>query len=416
VGRRHGLPVEGAIERLALRFRSTQMEDGGWSYTAMAQHGMAAAAPPHMLGIMGTSASMTCAGVLALAICDGATLEYIRARKPGAELPDIFSKDRNLIRGLEALGAVIGDTKGLMPQRGGYFPQAPAQVRQPERVGGKTYYFLWSLERVAMALDLKTISKKDWYAWGSEILLENQLPDGAWNGDYGEGGVDTCFALLFLRRANLLRDLTAHARGRFTDPGERTLSGGLGLNKARARRMKSGIESMSAKPLDKTSAKTADPESTRLTDDLLKAGPTRRMELLDEMESGRGAKYTEALAAAIPKLEGEAHRKARQALADRLTRMKDETLAEYLQDDDDEIRRAAAIAIGQKESKALIPNLIGLLRDHEMSVVHAAHASLKALTDQDFGPPVKARREECDQSVLKWVEWWSKQAKKSTRE
>ena len=52
-----------------------------------------------------------------------------------------------------------------------------------------------------MALDMKTIGQKDWYGWGAEILLENQTADGSWNGDYATGGVDTCFALLFLRRA-----------------------------------------------------------------------------------------------------------------------------------------------------------------------------------------------------------------------
>ena len=51
--------------------------------------------------------------------------------------------------------------------------------RRLGRVGGRTYYFLWSLERVAVALDLDTIGKKDWYGWGAEILLENQAPNGA---------------------------------------------------------------------------------------------------------------------------------------------------------------------------------------------------------------------------------------------
>jgi HEAT repeat protein len=148
----------------------------------------------------------------------------------------------------------------------------------------------------------------------------------------------------------------------------------------------------------------------------VKAPAARRGELLETMEEAKGLKYTEALAAAIPHLEGESHRKAREALANRLTRMKDETLADYLQDDDAEIRRAAALAIGQKESKKLLPHLISLLRDSEISVVRAAHASLKALTGEDFGPAAKATREERDQAVLKWIEWWSKQRKKSTKE
>ena len=77
------------------------------------------------------------------------------------------------------------------------------------------------------------------------------------------------------------------------------------------------------------------------------------------------------------------------------------------------IRRGAALAVGQKESKSLVPNLIGVLRDPEISVVEPRHASLKALTEQDFGPSAKASREERDQAVLKWIEWWNKQAQES---
>ena len=284
-------------------------------------------------------------------------------------------------------------------------------------MGGRTYYFLWSLERVAVALNLDTIGKKDWYGWGAEILLENQLPNGVWSGEYGDSGADTCFALLFLKRANLARDLTAQIKGQVKDPGERTLRGGIGFDKLRGKKnMRSGIETKEAKPIEKPLPRAVDTESARLANDLVKAPGSRRAKLLEEMEREKGVRYTEALAEAIPKLDGEAHRKARAALANRLTRMKDDTLADYLQDEDAEIRRGAALAIGQKDSKKLLPNLISLLRDPEISVVRAAHASLKALTEQDFGPSARATREERDQAVLKWIEWWSKQRKKTSKE
>ncbi len=403
VGRRHGLPVERAVERLNRRFRTTQNEDGGWPYMNTAL-GLSV---PGMGTLANATASMTCAGLLGLAIADGATLERLRERKPDAKVPDI-SEDKNLKNGLQLIASVIDNPKGFTPKR----PEEQQPFVPLQRVGGRTYYFLWSLERVAVALDLDTIGKKDWYNWGAEILLENQSPNGSWSGDYASYGADTCFALLFLKRANLARDLTKQLKGKVKDPGERTLRGGLGLNSLRDRKkMRSGIESLEAKPIDKPASKPADGESARLAGVLLKATGTRRPILLEEMENGKGTQYTEALAAAIPKLEGEEHRKARAALANRLTRMKDETLADYLQDDDAEIRRAAALAVGQKESKALTPHLIALLRDTETSVVRAAHASLKALTGQDFGPAVKATREERDQAILKWTAWWSKQKK-----
>lgn len=407
IARRHGIPVNQALTRLDRRFRQTQMEDGGWSYSPMMRM---AGIPAHaMLPMgMGSTAAMTCAGLLALAITDGATLDLARQRKPDAKLPDI-SKDENLNKGLQALGAVIDNPKGLkLDNRPAFAPQPPAGPFA--RVGGRTYYFLWSLERVAVALDLKTIGQKDWYGWGAEILLDNQMPDGSWNGDYGTGGVDTCFALLFLRRANLVADLTKSLKGKVVDPGERVLRAG----KQRGRkRMTSGIESKDAKPLEKQTLKGKPTEGAQLADAMLRATGQRRTELLETMESERGTKYTEALAAAIPKLEGAEHRKARQALADRLTRMKDDTLVEYLRDDDAEIRRAAALAAGQKDSKALVPDLIALLRDPELDVVRVAHASLKSLTGQDFGPAARTTREEREQAVLKWIAWWSKNRKKS---
>src|SRR5262249_3581901 len=83
--------------------------------------------------------------------------------------------------------------------------------------GGKAYYFLWSLERVAVAFGLPTIGNKDWYGWGTEVLVANQRKDGSWQGSYAHHGADTCFALLFLRRANLARDLTTTLKGKVQD-------------------------------------------------------------------------------------------------------------------------------------------------------------------------------------------------------
>jgi hypothetical protein len=409
VGRRHGLPIVRALTRLDRRFRTTQQEDGGWSYIGMP---MIPQMPGLVMPGMGSdgTASMTCAGVLALAIVDGATLEYNRERKSKDKVD--ISQDQHLNKGLEAIGAVIDNPQGLRPR----MPVNQNPFGPANRVGGRTYYFLWSLERAAVALDLDTIGKKDWYGWGAEILLENQGPTGLWYGEYGDCGADTCFALLFLKRANLARDLTAQIKGKVKDPGERALKG-ITLEQMRGKKsMKSGIENKDSKPLQKPTPKVAETESIRLADALVKAPAARRAELLEEMENQKGLKYTEALAAAIPQLDGEAHRKAREALANRLTRMKDETLADYLQDDDAEIRRAAALAVGQKESKTLLPSLISMLRDAEPSVVRAAHASLKVLTGQDFGPTVKATREERDRAVLKWIAWWSKQRKKSAKE
>jgi hypothetical protein len=66
-----------------------------------------------------------------------------------------------------------------------------------------------------MLYDLKTIEGKQWYPWGAQIILHNQTPEGSWANSGFPGSdesVNTCFALLFLRRSNLVQDLTHHLR------------------------------------------------------------------------------------------------------------------------------------------------------------------------------------------------------------
>jgi hypothetical protein len=119
--------------------------------------------------------------------------------------------------------------------------------------------------------------------------------------------------------------------------------------------------------------------------------------------------FTEALATALPKLNGDAKRKAREALADRLTRMKAQTLGRYLEDEDTEIRRAAALACAMKDCKDHIPDLIRLLGDREGPVARAAHAALKELSGQDLGPRADADGAERDRAVAAWRAWWKGQ-------
>jgi hypothetical protein len=441
VARRYGLPVENALKRVETRFRSTQRADGGWGYF-----------DPNMRvrGPMGRStASMTCAGLLGLAVADGKVSETVREHKPGAKPARDINKDSHIRKGLLALSTTIGkpvDQKG--GRQGGQTPPIP-------RIGGRTYYFLWSLERVAVALDLKTIGKKDWYAWGAEILLANQQDDGSWRGNYAECGADTCFALLFLKRANLAPDLTTQLTGRVQDPAERLLkSGGIseGIALDKTSNLKPGIEgkdaspgvdgrypeevtkNMESKPItkplpeppasdkpradkppdkpraDKTSAETPVTSTTaRMADDLVKSTGSRFTLLMRNLRIGKGAEFTEALALAIPKLNGDRQQKAREALVERLTRMKDTTLSEYLSDEQLEIRIAAARACAAKGSKSLIPRLIPLVRETRGGVAEAAHQALKQLSGEDFGPKPDASRDERVQAARHWLDWWNKQ-------
>jgi hypothetical protein len=394
VARRYGLPVEDAVARTDARFRKSQHRDGGWGYRVEDPE---------------STNTMTCAGTLALAVAHGIAADL--AKKANKPAPDP-SKDAPLQAALLAISTTIDHP---VEKRGGRVEVIPQ--------GRRAYYFLWSLERVAMALGLETIGKKDWYTWGAEILVANQRADGSWLGDHAwlaDNTVDTCFALLFLRRANLARDLTARFRNRLSDPGQRVLqAGGVG---GKALKGGGGIKppsETSSRPETATGRKdpprqAAQPEneSSRLAKGLIEATASDRERVLSELRDGKGSVYTEALASAIPQLNADAKRKAREALADRLTRMKAETLANYLQDEDAEIRRAAALAVAVKDVRTLTPRLIELLGDSEPLVGRAAHAALKAMTGKDFGPTANADRAEVSKAITAWKDWWSKEGGK----
>jgi hypothetical protein len=190
VARRYGMPTEAALANVAARFGSSQNGDGGWEYMYR----------PRGPGSGGTSTpTMTGAGVLGLA-------SRVAAADPTKADPDP-AKDVVLRSALVTLGKAVGK------------PAGPGGGPVPAPTGGEPYYLLWSLERVGVAYGLVTIGGKDWYGWGRDYLVAAQKKDGSWQGEFGAYGADTCFALLFLRRADLAPDLSAALRGKVLDPG-----------------------------------------------------------------------------------------------------------------------------------------------------------------------------------------------------
>ncbi|HEY7424038.1 MAG TPA: HEAT repeat domain-containing protein [Gemmataceae bacterium] len=148
-------------------------------------------------------------------------------------------------------------------------------------------------------------------------------------------------------------------------------------------------------------------EADRLGTALVKAEPARRPALLKKLQLSKGVEYTDALATAIPHLQGDDHKKGREALADRLTRMTARTLRDKLTDEDVEVRRAAALAVAMKEDHELIPDLIPLLKDDEMTVMHAAKAALRSLTGENFGPDDDTDSKGRIEVIKKWRAWWA---------
>ena len=118
----------------------------------------------------------------------------------------------------------------------------------------------------------------------------------------------------------------------------------------------------------------AEEDASRLIKKLLDVPADQREAVLSKLRDRKGAIYTQALAESIPQLMGPAKTEAREALAERLTRMTAATLLDKLRDDDAEIRRAAALACGMKEMTTHIPELIAVLEDADPVVPPAARA------------------------------------------
>ena len=70
-------------------------------------------------------------------------------------------------------------------------------VTENPKVGDKNYYYyMYGLERAGVLYGTETIGSHKWYREGAKVLLQNQGADGKW-----VNTVDTCFAILFLKRA-----------------------------------------------------------------------------------------------------------------------------------------------------------------------------------------------------------------------
>jgi hypothetical protein len=175
VAQRYGVSARGALLATEQCFRAIQLKDGSWSY--------------HANQVVYRD-SMTCAGLMSLAMRHGMISGQGRDIRP--DQPASVS-DRAVTQALDFLGLSIDK----VTLSGGRI--TGVEARDP-------LYFLWSLERMAMIYDLRTLGEKEWYPWAARMLVDVQQSDGSWHAPY-EAPIGTCFALLVLRRSNLARDL-----------------------------------------------------------------------------------------------------------------------------------------------------------------------------------------------------------------
>ncbi len=65
------------------------------------------------------------------------------------------------------------------------------------------YYYMYGLERAGMLYGVESFGGRNWYFEGAKLLLNNQSGDGSWGKreNKDENTWDTCFAILFLKKA-----------------------------------------------------------------------------------------------------------------------------------------------------------------------------------------------------------------------
>lgn len=130
--------------------------------------------------------SMTTAGLAGLIICQS---ELWSSRR---FTPELRLKARRGIRDAMAWMQENFDVESNPVQ-----DQAPAAAA-PRGRGRNSWhlYYLYGLERAGILGRFRFVGPRDWYQEGAEVLLRQELPQLGW------GAVDdTCFALLFLKRA-----------------------------------------------------------------------------------------------------------------------------------------------------------------------------------------------------------------------
>ena len=113
-------------------------------------------------------------------------------------------KDKEVVTGMEWLASNFTVTAN---------PKTPEAANGQ---GGWQYYYLYALERAGIFFGTETFGAHEWYVEGARYLLGEQKDDGSWMTAKANHAIwDTCFAILFLRRATRpLRDVASEDRKR----------------------------------------------------------------------------------------------------------------------------------------------------------------------------------------------------------
>ncbi|MFM8272710.1 MAG: hypothetical protein ACKODX_10305 [Gemmata sp.] len=413
MARKHGAPVEDALDRIERHFGGTQdARTGNWPYSGTGGGG---------------SPAMYCAGLIgvstALARREERRLKAdLPAPKPdappkpdrpgepfynppaGTPLPKgparpADARDLVVQRAFAGLGLTLIDRarggRGLLAADGAH--------------GQYDLYFLWSLERVGVVYGVDKIGGFDWYDIGSTAIVRSQAADGTWNlgsANYG-AEVNTAFAVLFLCRSNLARDLSNKVQ---KDPTSTEMRAGSGPAANALLPDRPAAPAAPVVPVVNLPNPTGDPVIARAAA-MLKASQSDWAKGLAAARDGKGQEHTRVLLIAATNAEGDRKAAAREALAERFTRMTPATLRTMLKADPAELRRAAALACAMKDDKDHVPDLIELITDKDDAVARAAKAGLKSLTGKDFGPGASPTADQKAAAATAWRAWYAAEKK-----
>jgi hypothetical protein len=90
-------------------------------------------------------------------------------------------------------------------------PGPPSEEWAKNDVKWCHFYYLYALERAGVLCRTEWMGRHAWYAEGTNVLLAGQGKDGSWNAS----PIDTCFAILFLKRVTRpLEDVASMDRPR----------------------------------------------------------------------------------------------------------------------------------------------------------------------------------------------------------
>ncbi|HZE96426.1 MAG TPA: hypothetical protein VE981_05340 [Planctomycetota bacterium] len=137
--------------------------------------------------------SMTAGSIGTLAIWD-----YIKDNDDGKKKS--WKSDKNIHQGIQWIAKNFSVT---------YNPGPYEHAQMAKDSKNQYLYYMYALERAGLLYGTEMMGTHKWYPEGAKVLIETQAANGSW----GDGTIDTCFAILFLKRATRALGVATYSAG-----------------------------------------------------------------------------------------------------------------------------------------------------------------------------------------------------------